>query len=114
MLETSSEAFSLRASVTHSNGGQIGLETSATRDPKTLSTNEDASTNDKLINDETDIISPLSATDYKDVSSLWSYLSELGHILPRVKTGLSSRRHRKLVKEIKKARYLGLLPFSLY
>ncbi|AUG34103.1 30S ribosomal protein S18 [Candidatus Hodgkinia cicadicola] len=56
----------------------------------------------------------LNGLDYKDVALLQSYLSELGHILPRVETGLSSKQHRKLVKEVKKSRYLGLLPFSLY
>ncbi|AUG33804.1 30S ribosomal protein S18 [Candidatus Hodgkinia cicadicola] len=56
----------------------------------------------------------LNGLDYKDVALLQSYLSELGHILPRAETGLSSKQHRKLVKEVKKSRYLGLLPFSLY
>ncbi|ATY93470.1 30S ribosomal protein S18 [Candidatus Hodgkinia cicadicola] len=52
--------------------------------------------------------------DYKNVALLQCYLSELGHILPRTKTKLKIRQHRKLTKEIKKARQLGLLPFSLY
>ncbi|AHL31044.1 MAG: 30S ribosomal protein S18 [Candidatus Hodgkinia cicadicola] len=56
----------------------------------------------------------LNDLDYKDVALLQSYLSELGHILPRVETGLSPKQHRKLIKEVKKSRYLGLLPFSLY
>ncbi|AUG91441.1 30S ribosomal protein S18 [Candidatus Hodgkinia cicadicola] len=56
----------------------------------------------------------LNDLDYKDVALLQSYLSELGHILPRAETGLSSKQHRKLIKEVKKSRYLGLLPFSLY
>lgn len=56
----------------------------------------------------------LNDLDYKDVALLQSYLSELGHILPRVETGLSSKQHRKLIREVKKSRCLGLLPFSLY
>ncbi|AUG33918.1 30S ribosomal protein S18 [Candidatus Hodgkinia cicadicola] len=56
----------------------------------------------------------LNGLDYKDVALVQSYLRELGHILPGAETGLSCKQHRKLVKEVKKSRHLGLLPFSLY
>ncbi|XXN13811.1 MAG: 30S ribosomal protein S18 [Candidatus Hodgkinia cicadicola] len=56
----------------------------------------------------------LNSIDYKNTSLLQSYLSELGHVMPRSKTSLSVKQHRKLVKEVKKARRLALLPFSLY
>ncbi|XXM93340.1 MAG: 30S ribosomal protein S18 [Candidatus Hodgkinia cicadicola] len=52
--------------------------------------------------------------DYKNVALLQSCLSELGHILPRHKIGWGIKQHRKFVREVKKARQLGLLPFSLY
>ncbi|XXM93666.1 30S ribosomal protein S18 [Candidatus Hodgkinia cicadicola] len=52
--------------------------------------------------------------DYKNVALLQTYLSELGHVLPRLRTGLNNKQHRKLVKEVKKCRQLGLLAFSLY
>ncbi|XXN19768.1 MAG: 30S ribosomal protein S18 [Candidatus Hodgkinia cicadicola] len=56
----------------------------------------------------------LENLSFKNVILLQSCLTELGHILPRTRTGLSVRQHRKLVKEVKRARQLGLLPFSLY
>ncbi|WGS83371.1 MAG: 30S ribosomal protein S18 [Candidatus Hodgkinia cicadicola] len=52
--------------------------------------------------------------DYKNVALLQTYLSELGHVLPRLRTGLNNKQHHKLVKEVKKCRQLGLLAFSLY
>ncbi|XXN13647.1 MAG: 30S ribosomal protein S18 [Candidatus Hodgkinia cicadicola] len=72
----------------------------------------------KLINSDSNALCSadvdLNDLDYKDVALLQAYLSELGHILPRVETGLSSKQHRKLMKEVKKSRHLGLLPFSLH
>lgn len=72
----------------------------------------------KLINSDPNALCSadvdLNALDYKDVALLQSYLSELGHMLSRAETGLSSKQHRKLIKEVKKSRHLGLLPFSLY
>lgn len=39
------------------------------------------------------------------------FISERGKILPRGRTGLSAKHQRKLTREIKRARYLALLPF---
>lgn len=50
--------------------------------------------------------------DYKDVDSLKRYVSaERGKILPRRVTGNCAKHQRFIAGEIKKARFMGLLPF---
>jgi len=51
-------------------------------------------------------------TDFKNVDILRRFLSETGKILPRRRTGLSAREQRKLARTIKRARIMGLLPFT--
>ena len=51
------------------------------------------------------------AIDYKDINTLKYYLSERGKINPSRITGVSNKDQRKLAREIKRARHLGLLPF---
>nr|WP_199489935.1 30S ribosomal protein S18 [Meiothermus sp. QL-1] len=51
-------------------------------------------------------------TDVKNVEILKRFLSETGKILPRRRTGLSAKEQRKLARTIKRARVLGLLPFT--
>ena len=49
--------------------------------------------------------------DYKDVATLRDYITETGKIIPSRITGTKAFYQRKLVKAIKKARFLALLPF---
>ncbi len=49
--------------------------------------------------------------DYKDIETLKKFITERGKILPRRITGVSSRFQRLLTQAIKRARYIGLLPF---
>ncbi|MCX8008667.1 MAG: 30S ribosomal protein S18 [Patescibacteria group bacterium] len=49
--------------------------------------------------------------DYKNIEFLSKFISERGKILPRSKTGLSSKQQRKLCIAIKRARHVALLPF---
>jgi len=51
--------------------------------------------------------------DYKDVVFLKGFISERGKILPRRITGACAKHQRKLAQEIKKARIIALLPFTL-
>ena len=51
--------------------------------------------------------------DYKDVDFLKGYVSERGKILPRRITGACAKHQRKLAQEVKKARIIALLPFTL-
>ncbi|MGK0620002.1 30S ribosomal protein S18 [Meiothermus cerbereus] len=51
-------------------------------------------------------------TDFKNVEILRRFLSETGKILPRRRTGLNAQEQRKLARTIKRARMMGLLPFT--
>jgi small subunit ribosomal protein S18 len=49
--------------------------------------------------------------DYKDITMLKGYISETGKIVPSRITGTETKFQRLLAKAIKRARFLGLLPF---
>jgi len=51
--------------------------------------------------------------DYKDVKLLQRYISERGKIVPSRITAVSTRKQRELAQAIKRARFLGLLPYNL-
>lgn len=51
--------------------------------------------------------------DYKDTDLLKRYISEKGKILPRRVTGTCAKHQRALTLAIKRARIMGLLPFSV-
>jgi small subunit ribosomal protein S18 len=51
--------------------------------------------------------------DFKKTELLEKFLSGLGKIKSRKKTGLCAHHQRKLAKTIKRARYLGLLPYTI-
>ncbi len=49
--------------------------------------------------------------DYKDIATLQYKTSERGKILPKRVTGTCSRHQRKLARAIKRARFIGFLPY---
>lgn len=49
--------------------------------------------------------------DYKDGKKLSKFISDQGKIIPRRITGLSAKQHRELVRAIKRARQVAILPF---
>jgi small subunit ribosomal protein S18 len=49
--------------------------------------------------------------DYKDARLLSRYISERGKIVPSRITAVSAKKQRELAKAIKRARFLGLLPY---
>ena len=51
--------------------------------------------------------------DYKDTRLLQRYVSERGKIVPSRITAVSAKKQRELAKAIKRARFLGLLPYVL-
>jgi small subunit ribosomal protein S18 len=51
--------------------------------------------------------------DYKDVKLLQRFTSERGKIVPSRITAVSAKKQRELAKAIKRARFLGLLPYIL-
>lgn len=50
--------------------------------------------------------------DYKEVLVLRRFINERGKILPQKYSGLTSKNQRLVALEIKKARYMGLLPYT--
>ena len=50
-------------------------------------------------------------SDYKDVRLLQRDISERGKIVPSRITAVSQKKQRELAKAIKRARFLGLLPY---
>ncbi len=49
--------------------------------------------------------------DYKDVNTLFQFITDRGKILPRRITGVSAHHQKLLVAAIKRARHMALLPF---
>ncbi len=49
--------------------------------------------------------------DYKDTESLRKTISGNGKILSRKRTGANAMEQRMLAKAVKRARYIGLLPY---
>ena len=50
--------------------------------------------------------------DYKDYKRLFKFLSDRAKIIGRKRTGLCAKHQRRLGIEVKRARHLGLLPFT--
>ncbi|VEJ45157.1 30S ribosomal protein S18 [Bartonella vinsonii] len=51
--------------------------------------------------------------DYKDIKLLQRYISERGKIVPSRITAVSQKKQRELANAIKRARFLGLLPYVI-
>jgi len=51
--------------------------------------------------------------DYKDVRLLQRFISERGKIVPSRITAVSAKKQRELAQAIKRARFLGLLPYVI-
>jgi small subunit ribosomal protein S18 len=49
--------------------------------------------------------------NYKDTKTLQRYLSSFGKIVPRKRSGVCAWHQRKLANAIKRARFMGLLPY---
>lgn len=49
--------------------------------------------------------------DYKDFKTLQRYITPMGAIESRKKSGLSEKQQKHLARAVKKARHLALLPF---
>ncbi len=49
--------------------------------------------------------------DYKDIDLLKKFLNPHSRMLSRKRTGLSAKEQRTLAEAIKRARFMGLLPY---
>ncbi|MDA1074612.1 MAG: 30S ribosomal protein S18 [Proteobacteria bacterium] len=50
--------------------------------------------------------------DYKDLDMIKQYIGETGKIMPSRITGTDAKRQRMVAQEVKRARYLALLPYT--
>jgi small subunit ribosomal protein S18 len=53
------------------------------------------------------------AIDFKDVRTLQRFISERGKIVPSRITAVSVKKQRLLARAIKRARFIGLLPYLI-
>ena len=51
------------------------------------------------------------SVDYKDVPILLKYINEKGKILPRRMTGACAKHQRHIATQVKRARFMALIPF---
>jgi small subunit ribosomal protein S18 len=51
--------------------------------------------------------------DHKDVKLLQRFVSERGKIVPSRITAVSAKKQRELAQAVKRARFLGLLPYVI-
>ena len=49
--------------------------------------------------------------DYKDIEILKKFLNPNGKIMNHKRTGITSKNQRQLATAVKRARFMGLLPF---
>ena len=56
---------------------------------------------------------PTKKFDFTDIQTLTTYLDDQQRILPRRITELLIKNQRQLTKAVKRARLLGLLPFTV-
>lgn len=49
--------------------------------------------------------------DYKDVDLLKNFINPHGRVMDRRKTGLTAKQQRAIEEAVKRARFMGLLPY---
>ena len=50
--------------------------------------------------------------DYKDYENLAKFMSDRAKVAGRMRSGLCAKHQRRLAQAVKRARHLGLLPFT--
>ena len=51
--------------------------------------------------------------DYKDVDSLKKFINPHGRMIARKRSGLCAKHQRQLAQAVKRARFLGLMPYII-
>jgi small subunit ribosomal protein S18 len=49
--------------------------------------------------------------DYKDLDLLRKFINPYGRLIGRKRSGVSAKKQRELSQAVKRARFMGLLPF---
>jgi len=52
--------------------------------------------------------------DYKNIDLLKRFVNDRGKIVPRRNSGVCAKHQRAIAKEIKRARFLALIPYVVY
>jgi len=55
----------------------------------------------------------ITGIDYKNILLLRKFITDRGKIVPRRNSGVSAKWQRKLSEAIKRARYIGLIPYCI-
>ena len=55
----------------------------------------------------------IEALDYKDIKTLNRFITDRGKIVPKRNSGLTAKWQRKVANAIKKARFMGLIPYTI-
>ena len=50
--------------------------------------------------------------DYKNVDVMKKYINESGKMLPRRVTGACAKHQREIAKQVKRARFVALIPYK--
>ncbi len=58
-------------------------------------------------------LDPSIPIDYKQPDVLKRFVTDRGRIIPRRISGATSQQQREICKAVKRARYIGLLPFAV-
>ncbi|MCL2438921.1 MAG: 30S ribosomal protein S18 [Alphaproteobacteria bacterium] len=66
---------------------------------------------EKTIRKRSNPIADLSVVDYKNPGLLKKFITERGKIIPSRLSGTNAEGQRKLATEIKRARYIALVPY---
>lgn len=53
----------------------------------------------------------IRVVDYKDVDLLKNFINPHGRVLDRRKSGLTAKQQRAVEEAVKRARFMGLLPY---
>ena len=53
----------------------------------------------------------ITQIDYKDIDALGKFMNPHGRMIARKRTGICAKHQRQLAQAIKRARFMGLLPY---
>ena len=53
----------------------------------------------------------LNTIDYKDTETLKQFIDSYGRILPSRRSGITAKNQRRVANAIKRARFMGFLPY---
>ena len=59
-------------------------------------------------------LDPTLEIDYKNYELLRKFVNDRGKIIARRNSGVCAKHQRRLAREIKRARFLGLIPYIVY